>query len=302
MQHVDLPAPNPGIPSFSNTVLTGPEHGRWLGFDTLEYTESPLSSAAGVEVGAEAVTLRAARPVDARRDRHQGAGSVFVAAELTLPDGSRVRTPGARDTDRFGLSRRVLRISFREADDMMGWLSTYFLVPNVFGSSGPGRDHQSDRYVGADCADVLVGAVRAMGRPLPYVSVAGLSRIADARSEVLLQDAEGRLSGAGGAATSLVWGRDVSRGDYVTLDYADPADRTQLPRAWDHIGALVGDTNGNGVLDGADLLRHMSHRGLVDQPLREQGHARIRLHRLRETRARGRGREGAGERPRVDEL
>ena len=50
-------------------------------------------------------------------------------------------------------------------------------------------------------------------------------------------------------------------GDLVTIDYVGAGDEA-LPRAWDHIGALVADRNGNGVLDGADTLRHEAATGL----------------------------------------
>ena len=58
------------------------------------------------------------------------------------------------------------------SDDFGGWLGTYFGVPYVFGSNGAeGSTHQTDRYTGADCADVLVGARRAAGsRALAYTS------------------------------------------------------------------------------------------------------------------------------------
>src|SRR5687768_915886 len=42
MQHVTFPPPNPHIPQFSNAVLTGPRHGRWLGYDRLEYDAHPV--------------------------------------------------------------------------------------------------------------------------------------------------------------------------------------------------------------------------------------------------------------------
>jgi hypothetical protein len=44
----------------------------------------------------------------------------------------------------------------------------------------------------------------------------------------------------------------------------------------------VADRNGNGVLDGADTLRHEAATGLDDTPLRHAGAMRVVLWRWRE--------------------
>jgi len=139
-------------------------------------------------------------------------------------------------------------------------------VTSVFGSNGPTAAlHQADRYTGADCADVLVGALRASGRrELAYTSVAGIGEYARALTGPLRIDAGG-LRDAAGAAVRLRWGAAVAAGDLVTIDYADDPDAA-LPRAWDHIGALVRD-DGDGVLSPNDTLRHMGGRGLEDSAL-----------------------------------
>ena len=40
--HVNITPPNEGNPAYSNSVLFGPNHGKWLGYDTLEYLERPV--------------------------------------------------------------------------------------------------------------------------------------------------------------------------------------------------------------------------------------------------------------------
>ncbi|MEZ4395241.1 MAG: hypothetical protein R3A48_29520, partial [Polyangiales bacterium] len=57
-----------------------------------------------------------------------------------------------------------------------------------------------------------------------------------------------------------------------------------LPRAWDHIGALVEDRNRDGVLDGGDTLRHMGARGLDDTSLLHAGPMQIAVWRWRSSR------------------
>ena len=267
--------------SFSNAVLFGPRHGRWLGYDRLEYTTREVPEAPGVAFDGAALRVSAARPSDAAQDTHGGAGSAWFAARVTLADGSEVRTPDAPDVDRLGLSRSVQRVSFRSGDGFGGWLSTYFHVTSVFGSNGPTAAlHQGDRYTGADCADVLVGALRASGRrEVAYTSVAGIGEYAAAVTAPLRIDATG-LTDAHGARVALRWGTDVREGDLVAIDYADdPGD--SLPRAWDHIGALVADADGDGALSAGDTLRHMGGHGLEDTPLVHGGAMRVVVWRWR---------------------
>ncbi len=300
LEHQTTPSPNRGLRAFSNAVLFGPHHGDWIGFDTLEYEETPLAENDCVEIDGARVSLSCA---PAAGGAPRGAGSVWISAAATLPDGTVLRAPGATDVDRFGLRNRVARVSFRTGDDYLGWLSTYVHVPMVFGSSGRGGDHQTDRYVGADCADVLVGALRASGRSEAYTSVSGVESIA---SPILFggSDADPQLRSANGvysigedgvvrdgegAEVSLEFGRDLAPGDLVTLDYTDDTSGA-LPRAWDHIGALVGDTNQDGLFGGADTYRNMTDRGLRDVRLMDDAPIRVRFYRLREARRAARGR------------
>lgn len=294
--HSEHAPPNTGDPTFSNSVLTGPQHGRWLGYDTLEYSMSPLVSGPLVHVGEATLEIvgvppapRSGIPTAPTRTgaAARGAGSLWLAAEVTLPTGEVLRTPDGTDLDRFGLSADVLRVSFRTGDDFLGWMSTYFDVPYVFGSTA----RQSNRYVGIDCADVLVGALRSdTGREHRYTSVRGIGALADEVSDVYFLDRAGRVNDAEGRPARLAWGSDIRPGDLLAIDYAgDP--NNMLPRAWDHIGTLVSDAEGEGAgfLDGADILRHMGRRGLTDQPLTAQGQIRLRIWRWRASTRRRNG-------------
>jgi hypothetical protein len=276
LRHRDLAPPNEGVPLFSNSVLFGPEHGRWIGYDTIEVDTLPLAGP-GVAVDGAVVRIDGVHPTDRARDVRAGAGTTFVAAEVTLPDGRVLRTPDATSVDRQGLTRDVMRVSFRTGDDYLGWLSSYFHVPFVFGSAGaPGR-HQTDRYTGADCADVLVGALRASGRrDVRYTSVSGVDRYADSVGEVHALGRDGRVLDGDAAAAALRWGHDVRPGDLLAIDYTDDPDG-DLPRAWDHIGVLVRDADADGLLGASDIVRHMGNDGLTDEPLSAQGSIRFRV-------------------------
>ncbi len=269
MQHEDTQAPNDRTPQYSNSVLFGPRHGQWLGYDQVEYETSALAE------GDELVVRRVPPSTPDGRVRFAGAGSFWVSATLTESDGTVLETPGIDSRDHLGLSPSVMRVSFRQSDDFLGWLGTYFHVPDIFGSTGV----QADRYVGADCADVLVGAMRASGSRARYTSVQGIASVARPISEVLILSAEGNVRTEGGEDVSLVWGDGVAAGDLMAIDYTTAG--AQLPRPWDHIGALLGDGDGDGVLSGGDGLRHMTPGGLVDRPLREEGEIRFRVWRRR---------------------
>lgn len=275
--HVSTPAPNARNPAYANAVLFGPHHGRWLGFDRLEYEAHPVPGAGDAPV----LVVDRARPSHPRVNVHAGLGTMRYAVWIRWR-GRVVRGPGAEAVDRYGIRPAVLRVSFRESDDFVGYLTSYFNVPNVFGSAGPGRNHQTERYVGADCADVLVGAVRRAGARVGYTSASGLTRLARAVTPRLRLDRSGLTYFEGarrGQRVRLRFGRDVRRGDLMLIDYLGWAGS---PRSWDHVAALARDRGTRGWLDPRDRVIHMGYLwGLVDAPLGSEGPAIVKFLRWR---------------------
>ena len=86
-----------------------------------------------------------------------------------------------------------------------------------------------------------------------------------------------------GTEARLRWGEDIRVGDMVAIDYSSAGD--QLPRPWDHIGALLEDRGPegrpDGILGAEDMVRHMGNRGLTDERLRAHGRIRARIWRWR---------------------
>ena len=173
------------------------------------------------------------------------------------------------------------RVSIRKDDSFLGWLSAYLLVPEVFGSAGGGRDHQTERFTGADCADVMVGAARRMGRQLAYTNVAGLPSY----TKVVAPATE--LDDHGEPAHAIT---GIAAGDLIRIDYGG-ALRHHTPRAFDHVAALWEDRSDphgpfhggpDGQLDGFDLVIHMGHPRLVIEPLAAQAPATIDVLRWRQ--------------------
>ncbi len=266
------PARNGATSDFYSNVSTTPAtFGRWLGFDAIDYFERvvrPFGDADPI-----AATVTAGEP-DAQP--LADLGTIRYKAEVELPGvATDLVTPGAEATDTYGITAAVHRVSRRRGDDFLGWLSSYLLVPEVFGSAGTGRGHQTDRFTGADCADVMVGALRRTGRlDREYTNVAGLPAYAATIAAAVELDEHG---------TPAHPIPDVRPGDLIRIDYGGTLAH-HTPRDWDHVAALwedrsdpAGPAHGgpDGLLDGFDLVIHMGHPRLVIEPLAAQAPATI---------------------------
>jgi hypothetical protein len=262
----------------SNVSTARHDFGRWLGYDEITYFETPAGAWSG-EAAAHrrSASARPTRPAD---DLFGGLGTMRYKLEVRL--GDRVlATPGAEAVDRAGILPSVHRVSIRSDDTYVGWLTSYFLVPEVFGSAGSGRNHQTERYTGADCADVLTGALRRQGhRAIWYGNVAGLPR----HAAVVAGPVD--LDGAGVPAEPVT---GVREGDLIRIDYGGLLSG-HTPRSWDHVAVLFEDRSdpagparggADGRVDGFDLVVHMGHPRLVVEPLAAQAPARVDVLRWR---------------------
>jgi hypothetical protein len=271
------PAKNGATSEFYSNVSTEPKtFGRWLGYDQIDYFErvvQPWGAPARIDA-----------QVSSGEDHAQqvpGLGTVRFKVEIELA-GTTLASPGAEATDSFGVLPAVHRVSIRCGDDFVGWLSGYLLVPEVFGSAGGGRNHQTERFTGADCADVMVGAIRRMGRTdLAYTNVAGLPGYTKGIVGATELDDHGMPS-------RPITG--VLEGDLIRIDYGG-ALRHHTPRDWDHVAALWEDKSDpdgpfhggpDGRLDGFDLVIHMGHPRLLIEPLARQAPATIDVLRFRQ--------------------
>jgi hypothetical protein len=269
------PATNGATSSYYSNVSVEPKtFGTWLGFDHIDYFERVVAA-----WGAPATIPAAVTAGEPNAQQVPGLGTVRYKVELEL-DGVSLQTPGAEAIDTFGVLPSVHRVSIRRGDDFIGHLSAYLLVPEVFGSAGEGRNHQTERFTGADCADVMVGAMRRMGRPLPYSSVAGLTTYAN----LIVRSTD--IDEKGVPARPIT---GVREGDLIRIDYGG-ALRGHTPRSFDHVAALWEDRSDpagphkggpDGQLDGFDLVIHMGHPRLIIEPLTQQSPATIDVLRWR---------------------
>ncbi|MHC4461076.1 MAG: hypothetical protein ACYS6W_02190 [Planctomycetota bacterium] len=169
---------------------------------------------------------------------HEDVGSFWFQAEVKK-EGVIYRSPGIEDSDKKGLSPKVFRVSIRDGQGYIGYLTSFFNVPALFGSV----TYQSRNYIGVDCADVLVAAYgKWKNKPIEknYNVAMLVSQWPKVREFDLLEGTPDR---------ELQWGRDIRAGYFIAVRYRGS-------KQYQHIGALFSDANQNGVLDGSDLVIH----------------------------------------------
>jgi hypothetical protein len=278
----DERASNGNTAAFHSNVSTeARDFGRWLGYDQLRYFATPLADWSDAAPARRLVAAIVPHEPDAASATPGGAGTMRYQV-LVRTAATTVASPGIDAVDEAGILPSVHRVSLRTGDDFLGRLSGYFLVPEVFGSAGGGRNHQTERYTGADCADIMVGALRRTGRAIEYTNVAGLPAL----TTVVAGSTE--LDDAGRPAHVIT---GVRPGDLIRIDYGGTL-RHHTPRDWDHVAALWEDRSDpagphhggpDGALDGFDLVVHMGHPRLVVEPLAQQAPATIDVLRWRAT-------------------
>ncbi|MHC4657257.1 MAG: hypothetical protein ACYS91_19900 [Planctomycetota bacterium] len=182
---------------------------------------------------------------------HEDVGSFWFQVEVKK-EGVIYRSAGIEDSDKKGLSPKVFRVSVRDGEGYIGYLTSFFNVPALFGSV----TYQSNNYIGVDCADVLVAAYgKWKNKPIEknYNVAMLVSQWAKVQEFDLLE---------GIANKQLKWGRDVRPGYFIAVRYGGS-------KQYQHIGALFSDANLNGVLDGDDLIIHAGPVPLHCSYLRE---------------------------------
>ena len=222
----------------------------WTGFEKIGYYRIRLAKFENrLEIspldtpdlyGPARAWLRAeGRPVRRLDFYHDDVGTFFFQVEATKGN-RKYRSPGIEDGDERGISKRVMRISQRDSEGYLGYVSSLYNVPGVFGSVLS----QSVNHIGADCADVLMTA-RAEWKRVRLDKNYNVNMVVD-KFEVL-QEAEMTV---GVPDVPVRWGETIRPGDFIAVRYQPGV------KKYHHIGALFSDANGNGLLDGEDLVFH----------------------------------------------
>jgi len=220
---------------------------QWVGFGKIDYSREELTAFQGqwqiqpFEKQADSRILswfKNLRKSNRSRFYHEDVGSFWFQVEVEKA-GKIQQSAGIGDSTEKGLSPQVFRVSIRESDDFMGYLTSFFNVPAIFGSV----TYQSNHYIGVDCADVLVTA-HSKWKAKSMKKNYNVAMLVDG----LIRKHRIEIS-KGNPNQKLTWKKDVNRGDFIAVKY-------QGARQYQHIGALYSDANENGILDGGDLVIH----------------------------------------------
>jgi len=226
---------------------------KWIGFGKIEYKKVEIKSFANrKEVELTSKILKANTPKN-NPYYNSKLGSFWFEAEATLKNGKKVTTAGIKNITYRGLSTKVFRVSYLNSYDYIGYLTTFFNVPGIFGSIS----YQSKNYIGVDCADVLMATSAVMNKKrLKDYNVAML--VAKLKKEAVLEIKNGNPN------KKLKWGKDFQRGDFIAVKYR-PNGR------YAHIGMLYRDENKNGVLDSPDTIINAGPTALHIRTLKQGG-------------------------------
>jgi hypothetical protein len=226
---------------------------KWVGFGKINYKKVEIKSFDNKRmVELTSKVLEANRPKN-NPFYNSKLGSFWFEAEATLKNGKKLRSRGLKDITYRGLSTKVFRVSYMESNDYIGYLTSFFNVPGIFGSIS----YQSKNYIGVDCADVLMATSAVMNKKkLKDYNVAML--VNKFKTEATVKIINGTPS------KKLKWGKDFQRGDFIAVKYS-PKGR------FAHIGMLYEDANKNGVLDREDLIINAGPNALHVTPLKKGG-------------------------------
>lgn len=225
---------------------------KWIGYGKIDYKKVEIKAFRNQrDVEINSTILSANRP------RHNPyyqtkLGSFWFEVEAKLKNGKTVRSYGLKDNTKRGLSPKVFRVSYWLGDHYMGYLSSFFNVPGIFGS----MPYQSTNYIGVDCADVLIAASTVMHKrkKVKNYNVAMLVNRFKQKAKTFVKN--------GTPQKRLRWGKEFKRGDFIAVKYT-PTGR------YAHIGLLYGDTNKNGILDKEDNILNAGPNALHLTPLKE---------------------------------
>ncbi len=191
--------------------------------------------------------------------------TVYTAGKEDEGSYSKLVQSGADDAYDWGVKSTVMRIvrkSDFENSEFIRHIEAYTLVPWILGSGTHGMaqvppgQHQTERYIGFDCADLVVGAARHAGlTTIDYTGANALQAERDPRGPYtdtycLEGNVVKRVSDGENADITIGTGaNDLHIGDLIFLDNY-PADGT-----YDHTTVLYKDDGADaGLLDGGDTL------------------------------------------------
>ncbi len=216
-----------------------PKDRGWIGFDRIKYKQNLMKS-----YNDKWIIPADASPTDRRYNINKGMGVMRYAVEIKI-NNKTYTTPGIKSVDHLGIKNDVYKLIIRKDDSYLGYITSFFNVPGVFGSV----PKQVDNYIGVDCADLLVGAYKKWKKKnIPYTSVQGLVKRLKNVSDHMFTDKSGNIYSDEKLKKKVKL--KFKPGQIIVFDY--PGTKKFY---YDHTGILYKD-NGNGILDGEDEILH----------------------------------------------
>ena len=210
---------------------------KWVGYGKIDYKRVEIKSFRDSKKVILTREVLEANRLDGNYLYNSKLGSFWFEAEATLKSGKVVKSKGIRNIEKKGLSPKVFRVSYMLDKTYIGYLTTFFNVPGIFGS----MPYQSRNYIGVDCADVLVATTKIMNHEKNTKNY-DVSMLVDKFNIKV------KLSIDNGKPDKLLqWGIDFNKGDFIAVNSSPDS-------KYYHIGMLYGDENNNGILDEEDTV------------------------------------------------
>jgi len=225
---------------------------KWIGLAKIKYSRTELAEFRGrwevqpfrgtqsnLTQSNSAGTLDAvAKAVAESPYNHADVGSFWFQVEVEKAGPTR-RSAGIEDSDKRGLSPKVFRVSIRDGEGYIGYLTSFLNVPGLFGSV----PYQSHNYIGADCCDVLVAAYGKWKNKTIEKDYSVAMLVSQLRKSAEFDLKDGKPS------KKVEWGKHIHPGNFIAVRFNEKT-------GYQHIGALFSDTDKNGILSDGDLVLH----------------------------------------------
>lgn len=242
---------------YTNAHVPGCNKNRgWIDYDQIEYKEIKIVNEKNKWIiGADA------HPTDILYDINNGLGVMRYKVMVTHYSGDHkqiICSLGKESVNNYGIIPKVHMVNFRKDDSFLGWLSSFFNVPGVFGSTKV----QVEEYIGIDCADLITGAYNKFKKKdVSYSNVEGLMKHTKIIIDSKYLHSNGKISASGDsfADVDIEFGKDVLPGDIIFFNYPENENKKSYG-SWDHVGVIYADKGNDGKADGKlnkyDLILH----------------------------------------------